>query len=270
MNTKSICFALVLALAPAVAAAQQSPLTPAQRQEATRHLNQGTAAFAAGRFQDAAREAALGYTVSRNPVFLFNAANALQAAGDLEAARDRYNEFIEHPDATPAERARAQTALDVINRAIRARDTPPPPLPVAPPTPTTTPTQPAVSHPLPPVQTHPLPRTEYVRPFPYASLVLGVLGVGALGFGGWSAGVAVDTRNTRDQNPAGSRTYLQMDNRAGNATISAIVSCVAGGMLVGTAAILYALRGPGVRREVPALAFSPVPGGAFASLQLTF
>ena len=135
--------AVLSALAPPPASAQSA------RERALSLFEDSAVAYREGRFSEAAAALGQAYELFPEPVLLYNLARALEADGQLEAARDAYEDFLEEsPDAEQAAPSRAR--LEVIARLISERDAlreaaetrPPPdpqatePAPRAPPEPT--------------------------------------------------------------------------------------------------------------------------------------
>lgn len=83
---------LVLLLWSHLAAAQR--LSPAQGKALRQHADQGSQAFAEGRYQEAIRAFEAAYALRPDPVLVFNIANACRKAGRLEDAIVAYERFL--------------------------------------------------------------------------------------------------------------------------------------------------------------------------------
>ena len=65
-----------------------------QRGEARAHYEKGTAAYALGRFADAAAEFEQAFTLKPDPALLYNAAQAYRLAGDRDRALQLYKSYL--------------------------------------------------------------------------------------------------------------------------------------------------------------------------------
>lgn len=83
---------LALILWGNLAAAQR--MSPAQTKALRQHADQGSKAFAAGRYQEAINAFEAAYALRPDPVLVFNIANAFRKAGKLDDAIVAYERFL--------------------------------------------------------------------------------------------------------------------------------------------------------------------------------
>lgn len=92
MSRRILCIIVALAALPLVAPPAAARRTQAER--AREHYKAGQAAYAAGRFQEAAKEFAAGYMLLHKPAFLINIAQSYRKAGRNEKALEYYEEYL--------------------------------------------------------------------------------------------------------------------------------------------------------------------------------
>jgi tetratricopeptide (TPR) repeat protein len=90
-----------------------APLDP-RTDRARRHFEDGNAAYAAGRYDEALAEFTAGHALVPRPSFLLNLAQTHRKLGQLELAKERYLDFLRTlPDDSPLRPQIAQIALDI-------------------------------------------------------------------------------------------------------------------------------------------------------------
>ena len=93
--------------------------------------DEGSALYAAGDYRRAAELFLQAYAVDEDPNLLFNVASCYEGLGDLEAAIEKYQAFLDSPDADAVGRPRAERAIERLEGEIAAAQAPAPPPPPA-------------------------------------------------------------------------------------------------------------------------------------------
>jgi tetratricopeptide (TPR) repeat protein len=161
---------LIAALAAllSVRAAGAADSKEAERQ-AREHYKKGSAAFDAGRFEEAYKEFQAGYELAPRPVFILNMAHAERRRGELRNARALYKKFL-LVDPQSKFRGEVEGVLQELDGAIAAEDTAAaklqPPAASAAPAPGVAPPPVAVAPPPPPAAPAPAPIAAAPAPAP--------------------------------------------------------------------------------------------------------
>jgi tetratricopeptide (TPR) repeat protein len=163
---------LVAALAALLSAraADAADAKEAERQ-AREHYKKGSAAFDAGRFEEAFKEFQAGYELAPRPVFILNMAHAERRRGELRNARALYKKFL-LVDPQSKFRGEVEGVLQELDGAIAAEETAAaklqPPAANAAPPPGVAPPPVAVAPPPPPAAPVPVVATPASAPPPAA------------------------------------------------------------------------------------------------------
>lgn len=252
---------LVAASAPPARAADAQAL-----REAKAHYDRGMASYNVGAFAAAVDEFKLAYARSGAPGLLFNAAQASRLAKDYEQALHFYRSYLR---LAPAATNREDVERRILEmEALVAANRPPPPAiaPPPPPAPVPSPAPPAVVEAHKPVALPPGGRKQRV-----AGLVIGAVGLAALGAGVGLGVAALDAQNrvSRLSADMGSWTPAQADlYRSGQReAVAATAMYAVGGAAVATGVITWIV---GWRRDRARFAVTPTAGGAQAVWSCAF
>jgi len=248
MRALAVVFVLVI-WAPAVQASPGDAM-----QEAKDHYDRGMSHYELGEFTAAVEEFKAAYALSQAPGLLFNLAQASRLGKDYEQSLHFYRAYLRaRPDAANREDVEKRIAeLEPIvekRRRAEAERLPPPPVPAP------LPTSAAADKPivlLPPSG----------RPTKIAGVVVGVIGLGALGAGVGLGVASLDAQNklsklaTQMGSWSAEQSKLYNTGKTDAAVSTALY--VVGGVAVATGVILYAV---GVKRDRARFAVAPLPGG---------
>jgi tetratricopeptide (TPR) repeat protein len=256
-------WALMLALvawAPSVRAADAQAV-----RDAKVHYDRGMAHYNIGEYAAAVEEFKLAYERSGAAGLLFNAAQASRLAKDYEQALHFYRSYLRE---SPAATNRDDVERRILEmEALVAANRPPPPV-VAPPV--VAPPPPVVAPP-PVVEKKPLVLPPSGRKERIAGIVVGVVGLAALGAGVGFGVAALDAQNrvSRLSTDMGSWTPAQSDlYRNGQREATAATALyAAGGAAVGVGIVTWIV---GWRKDRARFAVAPVPGGAQAVWSCAF
>jgi tetratricopeptide (TPR) repeat protein len=91
---RSKAFALLFCLLTAATANADPNAKPDSTQEARAHYRRGTAAYALGRYAEAATEYEAAFELAPDPALLYNAAQAHRVAGNKERALTLYQNYV--------------------------------------------------------------------------------------------------------------------------------------------------------------------------------
>jgi tetratricopeptide (TPR) repeat protein len=255
-------WALVLAVivwvwAPSARAADAQAL-----RDAKVHYDRGMAHYAVGEFAAAVEEFKSAYALTAAPGLLFNAAQASRLGKDYEQALNFYRSYLRSAP-TASNRDDVERRILEMEAQIAA-NRPPPPTPPQPPQPP--PTPPATVDLHKPVVLPPGGRKERV-----AGLVVGGLGVAALGAGVGLGVAALDAQNrlSKLSTDMGSWTPAQSDlYRNGQREAAAATAMyVAGGAAVAAGVVTWIV---GWRKDRARFAVVPAPGGGQAVWSCAF
>jgi tetratricopeptide (TPR) repeat protein len=250
----AVLVAALVATVPAVCAAANAD--PAR--DARLHYDRGMAHYELGEFRAAVNEFKQAYALSQAPGLLFNLAQASRLGKDYDQALHFYRTYLRvRPDAPNREDVEKRIVeLEPIVEARRqaevARLAAPP---VAPPS-ATTPETPRSS------DTRPRPIPPGGKSERIAGLVVGAIGVGALG-AGLGLGLAARSAQNRLTDVANQMGNWSADDaklyQTGQREALAATSMyVIGGAAVATGVILYVV---GVRKDRARFAVLPAAGG---------
>lgn len=248
MRTLAIVFLCIMSLSSVVSAQR---VTPAQR-----HYDTGDTHFAQGRFAEAATEFQAAYDISHNAALLYNIARSHERAGNVDAAIETYQRFLE-----AGAPGTGRTEIEDAIRSLESSRTPTLPTtvvrPPTPPAPPVGPTNNVVTVTGPHVGTPPIipvtPRATMSALHRFGPWV--TVGVGALisGVSIQQGAAAAGNRGIASEAASGQRPYtfeVQEANASfpGEATRSIILG-VAGGAALTAGVLWLALRhNPGTER----------------------
>ncbi|MDB4964837.1 MAG: hypothetical protein JWN44_526 [Myxococcales bacterium] len=275
MRLAAVVVAVLVTMAPAAFAAEADAV-----RDARMHYDRGMAHYELGEFKSAVDEFKQAYALSKAPGLLFNLAQASRLAKDYEPALHFYRSYLRvRPDAPNRDDVeRRITELEPIVEAHRRAevDRPPTPAPRAvtpPPTvPDQTPGKSADRSADTTAETTPETTRASdapLRPMPpggkkerVAGLVIGAVGVAALGAGIGLGVASLDAQNSLSKlatsmgswSPAEANLYQLGQQEATAATAMYVV----GGAALATGVILYIV---GVRKDHARFAVAPAPGG---------
>ena len=119
-----IAAALLVSLAPGVAAADEPPAPSAEtRAAAAEKFREGEQAFRRGEFRQAAEAFAASHAISGHPSPLINEAIALEQAGEHARAANRYTTFLDRYPPDVPRRAEAERRRDGLAPALGVAET---------------------------------------------------------------------------------------------------------------------------------------------------
>lgn len=247
--------ALVIAAALACASPAVAADAAALR-EAKEHYDRGMSHYNLGEYAAAVQEFKIAYARSSAPGLLFNAAQASRLGKDWEQALHFYRTYLRLvPEAS--NRADVEARIAEMEKMIEASKRPPPPV-VA---------QPAS----PPVEQRPRVLPPGGKKERIAGIVVGVVGLAALGAGIGLGMTALDAQDrvSKLSTDMGSWTPDQQTlyRNGQHEAIAATALYAAGGAAVGAGVITYIV---GWRKDRARFAVAPTVGGAQAVMSCVF
>jgi len=123
-----ICAGLALVAAPGSAAADETPpASPEAKAQALQHFTRAKALYDAGNYKDALTELEAAHALDPAAKDLsFDLGKVSELLGRLDEALKWFHAYVEMPDVTPAERARAEAIIKRIEGAKREKPAAPP------------------------------------------------------------------------------------------------------------------------------------------------
>ena len=264
-------------------------------EEARQHFLKGQQLFDVGRWDDAAAEFEQAYAARSDPTFIYNMAQAYRRKGDAKRALELYKNYLIKAPKSP-QRVEVEERIATLQRQIEeaertARSSAPAPVhapaPVSPPAPAPAPApEPVAAPPLPAQAAEPAPPPPTPPPAPaepvaaaapayvqapaapspspgkgmrVAGIVLGAVGVAAVGAGVFLS-LETDDYNSTVQNAAIYNPHF--DDRGKLYNTLQWVGYGLGGALLATGAVLYGLGVSAAKAGAVAVAPAVLPGGA--------
>jgi hypothetical protein len=251
-NRNRVFFAATLAL---VVTAATTPALAEDADPFNKHVNEGLAAYQAGRYDEAIESFRAAKAMKSDPKLLYNIGRCYEKLGRLDDAIAAYQEFVNAPGTTSQERAKGFEQIKALQAEKGAREDAARP----PPKPAEQPGEPHAEAPPPPPATGSTVVAQSPPPEKKShALEWGLVGVGGAGVvvGAIFGGLAL---NQKSQFDSATSTQDKLSARdAGNR--DAIVSdvCVIGGAALAVAglAILF-LAGDDEAEKAAGLAPSP-------------
>ena len=259
---KALAVVAVVAMAPAAWGAE-----PGALREAREHYDRGMQHYELGEFDAAVDEFKAAYALSDAPGLLFNLAQASRLGKRYEQALHFYRSYLrERPEAPNRDdvEARIRELEPIVARksTVDSRQSTVRPTPA-----------PAAAAPRQVVKARPTVVKERAsgKKERVAGIVVGALGLGALGAGVGFGVAALDAQNklSRVASGMGSWTTQQQALYAGGQrdATAATALYVAGGVAAATGVVLYLV---GWRKDRARFAVAPAPGGAQAVWSCAF
>lgn len=263
---KALAVLVVLATAAATSAAESEAL-----RQAKQHYDRGMDHYELGEFAAAVEEFKAAYALSRAPGLLFNLAQASRLGKAYEAALHFYRSYLrERPDAPNRDDVEQRIReLEPIVAAAAAR--PQSTVPSRPPTARATPARAVAWSPTAAPSSTVVKAPRGGKKERVAGIVVGTLGLGALGAGVGFGVAALDAQNKLSRVASGMGSWTADEAalyRSGQRDANvATAMYVVGGVAVATGVVLYAV---GWKRDRARFAVAPAPGGAEVAWSCAF